>query len=228
MRRKIREARRRKCLEAHPVGRCTYSSRILQGKWGFDTKADGQGTTTQYRARWVICGNCQRPGYDYDEAYAPVALDPSVKLIFAKQAQTTSAHVSGIFSAGHERVRDRRLRRHLVCLNFGGNKVFRCRRLARLEIWLKAFHLSNIGDDLLQETTFFTWGSWGFHVAYVGGWLDQENASHFVLTRFQENNICHLDNMGLRCRVCGRLARPRKGWPQHPAKRQCHFSRPEV
>ena len=55
---------------------------ILPRKWAFALKADDQGYITQYRARCVVCGNCQRPGRDFDENYAPVATDQGVKLFY--------------------------------------------------------------------------------------------------------------------------------------------------
>jgi hypothetical protein len=58
-------------------------ARVLPGKWVFDTKRDNNGDILQYRARWVVCGNRQRPGIDYDEAFAPVATDQGVKLLYA-------------------------------------------------------------------------------------------------------------------------------------------------
>lgn len=63
------------------------AGRVLPGKWVFDTKFNEKGVITRYRAHWVICGNRQRPGIDYDEAYAPVATDEAVTLLFAKVVQ---------------------------------------------------------------------------------------------------------------------------------------------
>ena len=61
--------------------------RILPGKWVFDVKSDSYGFITQYRACWVICGNRQKPGIDYDTSYAPVVTDQAIKLLFCKAAK---------------------------------------------------------------------------------------------------------------------------------------------
>jgi hypothetical protein len=62
-------------------------ARILPGKWVFDLKSDNKGFVTQFRARWVICGNRQEQGLDFDESYAPVANDQSVKILYAVAAR---------------------------------------------------------------------------------------------------------------------------------------------
>lgn len=53
--------------------------KILHGKWIFDTKTDNHGTILRYSPRWEVSGKRQRPGIDYDESYAPVALDHLVE-----------------------------------------------------------------------------------------------------------------------------------------------------
>jgi hypothetical protein len=59
---------------------------ILPGKWVFDLKCDEDGWILEYRARWVICGNFERPGINDGDKYAPVATDTSLKLFFTKIA----------------------------------------------------------------------------------------------------------------------------------------------
>ena len=54
--------------------------RVLPAKWVFDIKKDTDNIITAYRARLVVCGNRQRPGYDFDESYSPVACPQAVKL----------------------------------------------------------------------------------------------------------------------------------------------------
>ena len=41
--------------------------KLLPGKWVFDTKSDANNFITDWRARWVVCGNYQRPGHDFDD-----------------------------------------------------------------------------------------------------------------------------------------------------------------
>ena len=57
--------------------------KVLHGKWVYDLKSDSQNNVLAFRGRWVICGNQQRPGYDFDQVYAPVAVEVTVKLFFA-------------------------------------------------------------------------------------------------------------------------------------------------
>ncbi|KAI9034713.1 uncharacterized protein KD926_007169, partial [Aspergillus affinis] len=71
-------------LEAIPawetVDPPTPKSRILPGKWVYDLKNDSENNVEQFRARWVICGNYQRYGVDFDECSSPVIVDLLVKL----------------------------------------------------------------------------------------------------------------------------------------------------
>lgn len=55
-------------------------STVLPGKWVFDIKCDKDDFITELRARWVIYGNHQRPGLDFDDTYAPVARHKSTGL----------------------------------------------------------------------------------------------------------------------------------------------------
>lgn len=61
-------------------------STILPGKWVFDIKCDKEDVITEFRARWVICGNRQRPGFDFDDTYAPVARPESTRLFLTMVA----------------------------------------------------------------------------------------------------------------------------------------------
>ncbi|KAI9036659.1 uncharacterized protein KD926_001613 [Aspergillus affinis] len=58
----------------------TPKTRILPGKWVYDLKSDSENNVEQFRARWVICGNHQRYGVDFDECSSPVIVDLLVKL----------------------------------------------------------------------------------------------------------------------------------------------------
>ena len=45
--------------------------KVIRGKWVHNIKVDRDGNR-RYKARWVICGNEQTQGIDFDETFAPV------------------------------------------------------------------------------------------------------------------------------------------------------------
>ena len=49
----------------------------------FDMKTDNTGAFIEFRARWVVYGNRQQPGIEFDESYAPVSAAQSVKIMYA-------------------------------------------------------------------------------------------------------------------------------------------------
>ena len=53
---------------------------MLLGKQVYTTKEDTKGMVVSYKARQVICGNRQRPSFDFDESYAPIARPESIRL----------------------------------------------------------------------------------------------------------------------------------------------------
>lgn len=53
----------------------------LPGKWVYDLKQDSNANILEFRVQWVICGNFQRPGIDFDDVYAPVASEAAIKII---------------------------------------------------------------------------------------------------------------------------------------------------
>jgi Reverse transcriptase (RNA-dependent DNA polymerase)/gag-polypeptide of LTR copia-type/Integrase core domain/GAG-pre-integrase domain len=65
-----------------PAGR-----KAIGNKWVFKVKAKDDGTVDRFKARLVIQGFSQRPGIDYDETFAPVAHQESVRLLLALAAQ---------------------------------------------------------------------------------------------------------------------------------------------
>ncbi|OQE20280.1 hypothetical protein PENFLA_c012G03144 [Penicillium flavigenum] len=75
---KLRDAKAYEIVPKPPAG-----STILPGKWVYDLKIDKDNTVREFRARWVICGNRQRPGYDFDENYAPVARGETMRLFLS-------------------------------------------------------------------------------------------------------------------------------------------------
>ncbi|OKO98596.1 Retrovirus-related Pol polyprotein from transposon TNT 1-94 [Penicillium subrubescens] len=70
------------------VPRPPKGTSILPGKWVYDLKQDSEGYILEFRARWVVCGNRQTPGVDFqpDERYAPVASDAAAKLFLSMAA----------------------------------------------------------------------------------------------------------------------------------------------
>ena len=61
-------------------------STILPGKWVYDLKCDKEDYITEIRARQVICGNRQRPRFDFDDTYTPVARPESTRLFLSMVA----------------------------------------------------------------------------------------------------------------------------------------------
>ncbi|KAI3036373.1 hypothetical protein CBS147352_11165 [Aspergillus niger] len=62
------------------------TARAIPGKWVYNLKINTDGFVTQFRARWVVCGNRQIPGIDYDESFASVASEAALKLFMTNVA----------------------------------------------------------------------------------------------------------------------------------------------
>jgi hypothetical protein len=62
---------------------CPKDARLLPGKWVFDTKTDTNNFITEWRARWVVCGNRQRPEKGFNITYAPVVTESATKLVLS-------------------------------------------------------------------------------------------------------------------------------------------------
>lgn len=58
-------------------------TRILPGKWVYTFKTDKDNYITTYKARWVVYGNFQQPGHDFDATYSPVISEVGVKLVLS-------------------------------------------------------------------------------------------------------------------------------------------------
>jgi Reverse transcriptase (RNA-dependent DNA polymerase) len=59
------------------------SVRPLPGKWVYTIKSDSENYITEFRARWVVCGNRQRLGTDFDDTYSPVVTETATKLVLS-------------------------------------------------------------------------------------------------------------------------------------------------
>jgi hypothetical protein len=59
------------------------NQRVLPGKWVYRHKRGSDGGIVRYKARWVIRGDQQREGIDFNETFATVVKPMSYKLIFA-------------------------------------------------------------------------------------------------------------------------------------------------
>src|SRR6185503_2152302 len=64
-----------------------HGRKAIQCKWVFAIKPKDDGTIDKFKARLVIKGFSQRPGIDFDETFAPVAHQESMRLLLALAAQ---------------------------------------------------------------------------------------------------------------------------------------------
>jgi hypothetical protein len=53
---------------------------VLPGKWVYALKLDKHNIVQRFKARWVICGNCQRPGIDFNDTSSPVPTDQAIRM----------------------------------------------------------------------------------------------------------------------------------------------------
>jgi len=61
-----------------PIGR-----NIVGSKWVFKTKKHADGTLERFRARAVVQGFSQAPGFDFEDTFAPVIRYKSLRLVIA-------------------------------------------------------------------------------------------------------------------------------------------------
>jgi hypothetical protein len=59
---------------------------VLPGKWVYAVKLDKENFVCRFKARWVICGNNQRPGIDFYDSSAPVPSDAAVRMFLTMVA----------------------------------------------------------------------------------------------------------------------------------------------
>lgn len=64
----------------------TTSAKALKGRWVLKTMRKPNGDPYRYKARHVLQGFSQRKGYDYNETYAPVANQTSLRLLLTVAA----------------------------------------------------------------------------------------------------------------------------------------------
>ena len=60
--------------------------RAIGFKWVFKIKENKDGTIERYKTRCTALGNLQRPGYDFDETFAPVVRYSTIRMLLAKAA----------------------------------------------------------------------------------------------------------------------------------------------
>jgi hypothetical protein len=65
--------------------------RAIGLKWVYKVKRDENGNTVKYKARLVAKGYVQQPGIDFEEVFAPVARQESVRLLLALRRTTAGA-----------------------------------------------------------------------------------------------------------------------------------------
>jgi len=61
-----------------PIGR-----NIIDSKWVFKTKKNADGTLERYRARAVVKGYIQVPGFNFEDTFAPVIRYESLSFLLA-------------------------------------------------------------------------------------------------------------------------------------------------
>ena len=58
-------------------------AKVIQGRWVFRTKTDGNGRVIKYKSRWVVKGFQQEEGFNFSETFASVVKPMSYKVLFS-------------------------------------------------------------------------------------------------------------------------------------------------
>lgn len=61
-------------------------SKVIQGRWVFQTKTDAHGNIARYKSRWVVKGFQQEEGSDFTDTFACVVKPMSYKILFSLAA----------------------------------------------------------------------------------------------------------------------------------------------
>lgn len=56
-------------------------ARVLTGKWVLKNKLNPDGTLERRKARWVVRGDHQRPGVDFDQTFSPVVKLATIRTV---------------------------------------------------------------------------------------------------------------------------------------------------
>lgn len=62
------------------------SSNILGGMWVFTRKRDELNRVSRFKAQWVVFGNHQIKGLDYNDTHASVGMTDSLRILFSISA----------------------------------------------------------------------------------------------------------------------------------------------
>lgn len=77
-------------LSQHSVGTLVYpppKENVLGGMWIFSKKRDKHNCAIWFKASWVVFGNHQVKGLDYNDTHASVGMTDSLRILFAIAVQ---------------------------------------------------------------------------------------------------------------------------------------------
>jgi histone deacetylase 1/2 len=61
-------------------------AKVISGKWVFKNKLNPDGTLDRRKARWVLRGDHQRPGIDFDQTFSPVVKPATIRTVLTLAA----------------------------------------------------------------------------------------------------------------------------------------------